>query len=343
MKRIDILYFEGCTNYEPAVALARSVAGELGIDAEINVIEIMGPDDARARRFLGSPSIQVNGVDVEPEARERSDFGFSCRTYAGKGLPNRDMLVAALRDDGCPSTGSAAVDSGSDCCGADSSPTTRVSRDVQGFGLSASAGSVVAAVAASACCWLPLMLVAFGFSAGSLGSIFETTRPYLLTVAAVLLSIGFYFAYVRKPKCETESACETASKKSLRLTRVMLWTSSAAVAAFAAFPYYIGIFQPDPVGAASLPAGVSAEIVDLKIDGMTCAGCATGVRNALIKLPGVLDARVDYDTGRASLVVDAERDVREPALIDAVTKAGYYAQPAAIGPAFRQQRTGDEE
>lgn len=78
--------------------MAREVVADLGVDAEVREIEVHGVDDAKERRFLGSPSIRVDGIDIEPTAHERKDFGFSCRTYSGSGLPSRELLVAALND-----------------------------------------------------------------------------------------------------------------------------------------------------------------------------------------------------------------------------------------------------
>ena len=118
MKKIEILYFEGCPNHEPATALAREVVRDLGLAAEIREVEVKEPEDAAKLRFLGSPSIRIDGADVEPSARSRTNFGFACRTYDGEGLPRREMLVAALKDDNSMSGGgleeaSAAVE---DCC-----------------------------------------------------------------------------------------------------------------------------------------------------------------------------------------------------------------------------------
>ena len=98
MKRIDVLYFEGCPNHKPAVALVLDVVRGLGLDVEVKEIEVRGPEDTGRLHFLGSPTIQIDGVDVEPDARNRTDFGFACRTYDGEGLPRREMLVAALED-----------------------------------------------------------------------------------------------------------------------------------------------------------------------------------------------------------------------------------------------------
>lgn len=53
--------------------------------------------------FLGSPSIRVNGLDVEPEARRARASGIMCRTYAvngrREGLPSHEMLRQAMREE----------------------------------------------------------------------------------------------------------------------------------------------------------------------------------------------------------------------------------------------------
>ena len=79
--RVEILYFEGCPNYEPARALVERLARQLGIEPQIDLLEVADPDAAVALRFLGSPTVRVDGVDVEPGAKERRDFALSCRIY----------------------------------------------------------------------------------------------------------------------------------------------------------------------------------------------------------------------------------------------------------------------
>jgi hypothetical protein len=79
--RVEILYFEGCPNHEPARALVERLARELDVEPEIALVEVVDPDAAVALRFLGSPTVRVNGVDVEPGAEERRDFAFACRIY----------------------------------------------------------------------------------------------------------------------------------------------------------------------------------------------------------------------------------------------------------------------
>jgi hypothetical protein len=79
--RVEILYFEGCPNHEPTRVLVERLAGELGIAPEIELVEVADPDAAVAVRFLGSPTVRVDGRDVEPGAEQRRDFARSCRIY----------------------------------------------------------------------------------------------------------------------------------------------------------------------------------------------------------------------------------------------------------------------
>jgi hypothetical protein len=57
-------------------------------------------EEAQERRFLGSPTLRVDGRDVEPGADERTDFGMKCRLYLSEeGLrpaPSDEVIAAAL-------------------------------------------------------------------------------------------------------------------------------------------------------------------------------------------------------------------------------------------------------
>jgi copper chaperone CopZ len=59
----------------------------------------------------------------------------------------------------------------------------------------ATLGAVFTAIMGSACCWLPLLLIAFGFSAAGVGSFFEQYRPYFLIATFTLLGVAWYFTY----------------------------------------------------------------------------------------------------------------------------------------------------
>jgi hypothetical protein len=83
MKRptVEVLYFEGCPHHEEAVRLVERVAADLGVELEVLSVEVPDSEAARRERFLGSPSIRVNGSDVDPDAGERTDYAHSCRVY----------------------------------------------------------------------------------------------------------------------------------------------------------------------------------------------------------------------------------------------------------------------
>jgi hypothetical protein len=97
---VEILYFEGCPNHDPALEMVRRVLDREKIGAEVRLIEVTDEKAAETVRFLGSPSIRVNGADIEPGREDDSPF-FGCRTYtvAGKtvGVPPERWLVEALR------------------------------------------------------------------------------------------------------------------------------------------------------------------------------------------------------------------------------------------------------
>jgi hypothetical protein len=94
--RVDILYFEGCPNAQAAFDVVREVASELGLEVDVGEVEVSTDEQAVRLRFLGSPTVQVDGVDVEPAARERTEFSFSCRMYGSSGRVPRDLVRSAL-------------------------------------------------------------------------------------------------------------------------------------------------------------------------------------------------------------------------------------------------------
>ena len=96
--RIRVLYFEGCPNHPLALELVRRVVADLGVDADIEAVEIRGPGEVKDLRFLGSPTIQVDGHDIEPGAENRTEYAMCCRMYGPSGVPPRGMIEAAIRN-----------------------------------------------------------------------------------------------------------------------------------------------------------------------------------------------------------------------------------------------------
>jgi hypothetical protein len=96
---VELLYFEACPNVEAVLALVQHVAADAGITPDLRLVEVT-PQDVERFRFFGSPSVRVNGHDVEPGADERRTFTFACRVYETpsglSGQPAREWLRAAL-------------------------------------------------------------------------------------------------------------------------------------------------------------------------------------------------------------------------------------------------------
>ena len=99
---IEILYFADCPNYLPTVERVREALQVECTSAEIRHVEVPDAADAATRGFLGSPSIRINGVDVEPSARSGGVVGMCCRTYtvggARDGVPSTELICRAIRE-----------------------------------------------------------------------------------------------------------------------------------------------------------------------------------------------------------------------------------------------------
>lgn len=93
---VEIFSFQGCANRKAALALVREVADELGVEPELRLVQVE-PEDVEAARFIGSPSIRVNGRDVEPGADSRTDYVYACRLYGRSGVPERAWVERALQ------------------------------------------------------------------------------------------------------------------------------------------------------------------------------------------------------------------------------------------------------
>ncbi|MDT7043686.1 hypothetical protein [Candidatus Nitronereus thalassa] len=100
--KIEVLYFNGCPSFPKAMDQVKSVLHEEGMDAAIETVPVENGEDALAHRFLGSPTIRVNGLDVEVQSRGREDFGLKCRLYgSGRnlvGIPDTNLIRTAIRE-----------------------------------------------------------------------------------------------------------------------------------------------------------------------------------------------------------------------------------------------------
>lgn len=98
--KVELLYFDGCPGYEALRPRVERMLAERGLDG-LDLVPIGSIEEAEASRFLGSPTLRVDGRDVEPGAAERADFGLKCRVYAtedGLSPTPSDATIAAALD-----------------------------------------------------------------------------------------------------------------------------------------------------------------------------------------------------------------------------------------------------
>ena len=101
--KVEVLYLKGCPNHEPAVEQVRKALVVEGLEATVSEVEITDSAMAQTMSFLGSPSVRIDGIDIEPGARNAKTFGFGCRTYSDpegsrSGLPPLVLIKQAARE-----------------------------------------------------------------------------------------------------------------------------------------------------------------------------------------------------------------------------------------------------
>ena len=98
---IRVLTFDGCPNSSQAYDLVEATARKLHLQAEIQPVQVQNMDEAVHHHFLGSPTIQVDGQDIEA-GRRTDKASFTCRIYRTSsgftGVPPEQMLVDAIRE-----------------------------------------------------------------------------------------------------------------------------------------------------------------------------------------------------------------------------------------------------
>ena len=197
-------------------------------------------------------------------------------------------------------------------------------------------GTVVSAVMASACCWLPLILLAVGVSGAGVASTLQAYRPLFMAVTFAFLGAAFYFtARPRKARdggqacCGSEGAevgdCSAPAIKGNRfkmmtVNQAILWVVAVLAVAFLFFPNYAGLIiaaGDDNIVTSDMHRAV------VKIEGMTCVGCAAVAEKAIRGVPGVLVVRVSHEKGEADVATEACCPMPTAEILTALEKAGY--------------------
>ncbi|HYU61921.1 MAG TPA: hypothetical protein VEK39_14275 [Solirubrobacterales bacterium] len=99
--RVELLWWSGCPSWERALSDLREQMRAVGLDPDsVEVREVSTDEQADHEEFVGSPTIRVDGVDIQPPAGEPS--GLTCRVYRLRDgrtspLPDRQDVRDALQ------------------------------------------------------------------------------------------------------------------------------------------------------------------------------------------------------------------------------------------------------
>jgi len=74
---VQVLYTEGCANTPATIELIREVAAMIGIQIRMSKMLIEPANQAVEIKFLGSPTVLVNGLDIDPAAHQSVSYGFA--------------------------------------------------------------------------------------------------------------------------------------------------------------------------------------------------------------------------------------------------------------------------
>lgn len=193
-----------------------------------------------------------------------------------------------------------------------------------------------AAVAASACCTIPLALVSVGVGGAWIGGL-TALAPYRWVFVALAVAALGYAGYNEwqlslRPDCDCETMFSSATR------RMLLGGATLLVVGLVVSPYLLGTSpdgatqraqaavtgSQDEVDGSATPA--SFQHVVLTVDGMTCAACPKTVRTSLEGIEGVYKVEATYEPPEAVVRFDPDKvSVKE--LTTATENAGYPSHP----------------
>jgi hypothetical protein len=98
--RIEVLYFDGCPGHKRLMPRLEELLATASVQDSVDLVCVESLRDAERLRFLGSPTLRIDGVDVDPAANGRTDYGLKCRLYRDdRGqhtLPADEWVLAAI-------------------------------------------------------------------------------------------------------------------------------------------------------------------------------------------------------------------------------------------------------
>jgi len=95
--KIEVLYVPNCPNHTVALERLREILPVESFQEQVSEVLVSDTAMAQLLKFPGSPTIRINGQDVEPRNEQTVSFGLMCRLYSdGSGAPSQQKLRAAI-------------------------------------------------------------------------------------------------------------------------------------------------------------------------------------------------------------------------------------------------------
>lgn len=100
MVKVELLCIRDCPNGHAYLSELQALVWSAGFEDRVLLRVIESADQAAAERFLGSPTVRVDGIDVDPTAAGRGDYAIGCRLYrsptGATGRPPADWVRQAF-------------------------------------------------------------------------------------------------------------------------------------------------------------------------------------------------------------------------------------------------------
>ena len=97
--KIEILYFDDCPSWRTAKQYLTEILDDFGVDSSISLIRVESNTDAVERKFTGSPTIRLDGIDLFPV--DHTDYALGCRVYETpqglNGIPTKEMITEKMK------------------------------------------------------------------------------------------------------------------------------------------------------------------------------------------------------------------------------------------------------
>lgn len=75
-RTVVVLHNKGCPATPKTIELVKECIRESGVKVDFRTVLVATREEAESWRFLGSPTVQVDGIDIDPSARDSKVFGF---------------------------------------------------------------------------------------------------------------------------------------------------------------------------------------------------------------------------------------------------------------------------